>query len=62
MKNSREFRTFMLLAQCHPDANHQSLDSFLIKPVQRLCKYPLLLRVRVSSTWLAAWLVRLTGI
>lgn len=33
----------------HPDSNLQDLNSMLIKPIQRISKYPLLLRVRAGG-------------
>jgi len=49
MKNKQldtnpKFVSFCAAAQSHPKANRQDLKSFLIKPLQRVCKYPLLLR------------------
>jgi hypothetical protein len=33
----------------HPELNGLTLRDYLIKPVQRLCKYPLLMRVRCTE-------------
>lgn len=38
------FAEFLEEAQEDPHCNKQDLQSFLIKPLQRLCKYPLLLK------------------
>jgi len=35
----------------HPDSKGLELSGMLIKPLQRLCKYPLLLRVRVEISF-----------
>jgi hypothetical protein len=44
--NNARLRAFF--ARANAQANRLSLRDFLIKPVQRICKYPLLLRVRLS--------------
>lgn len=46
-KNNKEFAAFCdrLKAKSHG----LDLDSYLIKPVQRVCKYPLLFRVCITT-------------
>jgi hypothetical protein len=34
----------------NPELNGLTLRDYLIKPVQRLCKYPLLMRVRAAPS------------
>ena len=34
-----------------PQCHKQDINSFLIKPIQRLCKYPLLIRVQSSHSY-----------
>jgi len=45
-KKNPQFKHY--LEVCHTDSRCEGLflQSFLIKPIQRVCKYPLLLRVR----------------
>jgi hypothetical protein len=46
-KASAQFREFLKQAHANEQVRLINLDGYLIKPMQRLCKYPLLLRVRV---------------
>ena len=43
-KRSSDFRRFIADVKQQPASRHLDLDSFLMRPVQRICKYPLLLR------------------
>ena len=45
-----EFSSFCDYTQTCPESRKLDLPSFLIKPVQRVCKYPLLLRELIKST------------
>ena len=47
-EESPEFRNIMKQCQSHPHANGMPLSSFLIKPMQRITKYPLLIK-KVSA-------------
>ena len=42
------FKAFTDKAMLNPECRGLTLFSFLIKPIQRICKYPLLLRVSPS--------------
>lgn len=44
------FSTFLEYASSQPQCKNMSLQSYLIKPVQRICKYPLLLRELIKHT------------
>eukprot|EP01090_Pellita_catalonica_P005896 TRINITY_DN16102_c0_g1_i1.p1 TRINITY_DN16102_c0_g1~~TRINITY_DN16102_c0_g1_i1.p1 ORF type:complete len:773 (-),score=158.68 TRINITY_DN16102_c0_g1_i1:127-2445(-) len=44
------FAEFGLKCKNHPDAKKLDLGAYLIKPVQRVCKYPLLLRELIKCT------------
>ena len=44
LEEDEKFKAFLTAALAHPDLRLLDLNSYLIKPVQRICKYPLLLR------------------
>jgi len=43
---SKQFRSFIQEVHARPESRNLDLGSYLIKPVQRICKYPLLVKVR----------------
>eukprot|EP01088_Endostelium_zonatum_P006115 TRINITY_DN18221_c0_g1_i1.p1 TRINITY_DN18221_c0_g1~~TRINITY_DN18221_c0_g1_i1.p1 ORF type:complete len:600 (-),score=145.63 TRINITY_DN18221_c0_g1_i1:42-1841(-) len=49
-KKNRDFDTFLTYTQAKPESRSLDLNSFLIKPVQRVCKYPLLLKELLKQT------------
>ncbi|KAL6072247.1 guanine nucleotide exchange factor 9 [Balamuthia mandrillaris] len=49
-KSHPTFATFVEEMQKHPVSHNLDFKSFLIKPVQRICKYPLLLRELLRYT------------
>jgi hypothetical protein len=50
LESRSEFAQFLDESLSKPGIDKQQLKSFLIKPLQRLCKYPLLLKVRIVMT------------
>ena len=46
LSKTAAFSEFLQECLLNPDTRALTLFSFLIKPIQRICKYPLLLRVR----------------
>lgn len=44
-RKNQSFKVFSDEAMLNPKCRGLTLFSFLIKPIQRICKYPLLLRV-----------------
>jgi hypothetical protein len=46
-KTNPRFRAFLQKALADPQTNRLLLRDYLIKPMQRICKYPLFLRVRL---------------
>lgn len=49
IEQNSNFAAFLEENQTNPRLRGLKLDQFLIKPVQRICKYPLLLRVRYAT-------------
>ena len=49
-KTNSKFASFLRSAMRKPKCQKQDLNSFLISPLQRLCKYPLLLREMIKYT------------
>ncbi|ODM95301.1 Intersectin-2 [Orchesella cincta] len=49
-EKSAEFRDFCKKCQAHPDTLNLPLTSFLIKPMQRITKYPLLIKKIMEYT------------
>ena len=50
LKENKKFARFMEIAQGDPRCKGLMFGSWVIKPVQRLCKYPLLLRELLSKS------------
>jgi hypothetical protein len=56
--HSARLRAFF--SRAYAQTNRLSLRDYLIKPVQRICKYPLLLRVRSISFSVLLMMMMLT--
>src|SRR3990167_2876140 len=50
MKKNPQFKKNLDICHRDPSCKGLFLQSFLIKPIQRVCKYPLLLRVFISPS------------
>ena len=50
IKSREDFKAWIEKSMNSPECRGLSLESFLIKPVQRICKYPLLLRELIKHT------------
>ncbi|KAI3635969.1 hypothetical protein MIR68_005850 [Amoeboaphelidium protococcarum] len=50
LKSREDIKLYLEKAMNQPECRGLSLESFLIKPVQRICKYPLLLRELIKNT------------
>ncbi|TPX30848.1 hypothetical protein SeMB42_g07856 [Synchytrium endobioticum] len=50
LKHSKAVQKFLNQCQAMPECRLLPLSTYLIKPVQRICKYPLLLREIIKST------------
>ena len=49
-KENPEFCKFLEAVKAREECKKQTLDSFLIKPFQRVCRYPLLLKELLKAT------------
>ncbi|KAI3636694.1 hypothetical protein MIR68_005383 [Amoeboaphelidium protococcarum] len=50
LKSRDDIKLYLEKSMNQPECRGLSLESFLIKPVQRICKYPLLLRELIKNT------------
>eukprot|EP01101_Sappina_pedata_P000790 TRINITY_DN10973_c0_g1_i1.p1 TRINITY_DN10973_c0_g1~~TRINITY_DN10973_c0_g1_i1.p1 ORF type:complete len:552 (+),score=97.38 TRINITY_DN10973_c0_g1_i1:76-1731(+) len=50
MKKNSKFADFVKVQHDIPEVNHLMLNSYMVKPIQRLCKYPLLIRELIKET------------
>ena len=50
LKENQEFGKFVEAVKARDECKKQALDSFLIKPFQRVCRYPLLLKELLKAT------------
>merc|ERR1712000_507951 len=56
-KTSQEFNAYVACVQAKKESKNLGLDSLLIKPFQRVCRYPLLLKELLKATP-SGWSVR----
>lgn len=49
-KKDKKFETFLQYCFARPEAQGLDFNAYMIKPVQRICKYPLLLRELINKT------------
>jgi len=50
LKDNEAFQTFLKQTFTRKECRSLSLPTFLLEPIQRLCKYPLFMRVRRDPT------------
>ena len=50
LKKEKKFESFLQYTYARPECQGLDLGSFMIKPIQRICKYPLLMKELLKQT------------